>query len=174
MPLRRAFAARGGSRGKTIDYKQWTFIPGVSQGITGNGTFIGSFLSFGVPATILRVRGVSRVSFLPTGLTAEDECTVVFGLGVFSTDAVTAGAGSLPDPSAEPEYPWMWYGEAQMYSPSANFGDAMVQVALEVDTRAMRKVKPGESLAMVGQYVDVTGVPGVRVMHGQHRVLIGT
>ena len=168
-------AAAVGARGRKIDFKQWTAIPGSSQNLTANATIAGpGFLSFSAPATILRVRGYTQVAFLQAGLTLADEVDVVFGMGVFSTDAVTLGATALPDPSAEPEYPWMWYGELSMYSPNADFGDPMIQQRLELDTKAMRKVKPGESLVVVAQYVNASGIPGLRLIYPQIRVLIGT
>ena len=162
-------------RGRKIDFKQWTSIPGGSLNLSSNSTVGGpGLLAFTAPATILRVRGHVRVAFLAAGLTATDEAQVVFGLGLFSSDAVALGSTALPDPSAEAEFPWMWYGEATMYSPNADFGDPLVSVHLEIDTKAMRKVQPGKSLAMVLQYVNASGIPGLRVIYSQLRVLIGT
>ena len=160
---------------KKIDFKQWTSIPSGSVDLTVNQTFPGpGLIAFSAPATILRVRGVLRVSFLVTGLTADDEAQCVFGLAVLSSDAVTLGQSAMPDPAGEPEYPWMWYGQLIMYSPNADFGAEGMSVELPVDTKAMRKVKPGESLVMVVQYVDVTGTPGLRLSYNQMRVLLGT
>ena len=162
-------------RGRTIDFKQWTAIPGGSLNLSANGTSGGpGLLAFSIPATILRVRGHVHVAMLAGGLTATDEAEVVFGLGIFSSDAVALGSTALPDPSAEAEYPWMWYGEATMYSPNADFGDPRIQVHIPIDTKAMRKVKPAESLTMVAQYVNSSGIPGLRVIYSQLRVLIGT
>ena len=74
-----------------------------------------------------------------------------------------AGAGSMPDPSAEPEYPWIWFGETMLYSPNANFADPMINQRLEIDSKAMRKFKPGQALTIIAQYVNLVGTPGVRV-----------
>ncbi len=161
--------------GKKIDFKEWTATPGITQDFNSDQTFVASGnIAFGVPGTILRVRGVLFVSFLTSGLTADDQAAVVFGLGIFSNDAIAAGAGSLPDPSAEPEYPWMWYGEAQLHTIAANVAENGVSDRLVVDTKAMRKFKPGEGLVLVGQYVNITGLPNVVVTVGRLRVLIGT
>ena len=169
---RRVVATRPG---RTIDFKQWTAIPGGSQSVSGNTTFAGpGLLAFGIPATILRVRGHFRVSMQITGLTAGDEVTLVFGLGIFSTDATAVGASALPDPSAEAEFPWLWYQSVMLQSINADSAEPGSQTLVEVDTKAMRKIKPGQSLAMVGQYVDTVGAPGVRINMGQIRVLFGT
>ena len=114
------------------------------------------------------------MSFLSSGLTALDAADITFGLGLFATDAVNAGAGSLPDPAAEGEFPWLWYGQAIMRSPGADLAAPGAMQLLEVDTKAMRKFKPGETLAWVGQYVNITGTPGLHVDFGRTRVLIGT
>ena len=160
--------------GRTIDFKQWTFIPGGSFDFTAAGTTGGpGSLGFTQPGTILRIRGLVRVAFLVTGITADDEANVVFGIALVSTDAA-ASSTSLPDPSQEPEYPWLWYGEAIMYSPNQDFSDPMIQLELPIDSKAMRKFKPGQSLIPVAQYVDTQGTPGLRVIYSQIRVLIGT
>ena len=101
----------------------------------------------------------------------------MFGLALLSTDAVTLGATAVPDPSAEPEYPWIWYGQASMFAMTtlALGGNATAfSELLTIDSKAMRKVKPGETLTIVGQYVNVSGNPAMRVASGQTRVLIGT
>ena len=161
--------------GKTVDFKQWTGIPSGSQDQAGNGTFAGpGILNFAVPGTILRIRGFIQISMLASGLTALDEVLLTFGLGMFSTDALAVGLTALPDPNAEPEFPWIWYGGVVMTSPNADFGDPMINQRLEVDSKAMRKFKPGQGIAVVGQYVNGAGNPGVRVSMSQIRVLIGT
>ncbi len=158
--------------GKKIDFKSWSAVPGLSANISADSTFLASgFLSFLVPATILRVRGAVQAGFRTSGLTIADEASIVFGLGIFSTDAVVAGAGSLPDPSQEPDYPWMWYGEIILMAPVADFTPPLTVQRLEVDTKAMRKVKPGESLVVV---VQTQGAVAVDVSFGDIRVLVGT
>ena len=149
-------------------------MPAQSQTITADATFIPSgFLNFTIPATVLRARGAFKVAFLG-GLQIADEVEIVVGLGIFSSDAVAAGAGSLPDPAAEGEYPWLWYGAILLHSGGVDEEATWAQARVDVDTKAMRKVKPGQSLAWVAQYVDIVGTPSVRVMFDRTRVLLGT
>ena len=164
-----------GRPAKTIDFKSWSGIPGSGLSITAAGTFTtpGS-LAFGIPGTILRIRGSLVLTFLASGFTANDEAKVTFGLGLFSTDAVALGATALPDPNAEADFPWLWYGTAEMISPSGDLTAPGSQVVLDVDTKAMRKFKPGQSLQMVGEYVDRGGLPGLRISSSVMRTLIGT
>ncbi len=107
-----------------------------------------------------------------------DTMTTNLGLGIFSTDAVLAGAASLPDPGAEFDYPWLWYGGMTLRSslasgvPGSTWGPG--SQSLEIDTKAMRKVKPGQSLVMVMEHTAVNGAPVVDFDMPVLRVLIGT
>ncbi len=176
MAFRRSARGAVTRPGRKIDFKQWDFLPALSQNVTANATFLAAgFLSFLAPATILRIRGVIRVSFRLSGLTGDDACSLVFGMAVFSTDAVTLGPTALPDPAAEAEYPWIWWTDIEMFAPEmSNVTSPGETQHVIVDSKAMRKVKPGETLAIVGQYVDITGAPSMNIQVGRLRTLIGT
>ena len=152
-------------------------MPAASTTTGADTTFIPSgSLAFLSPATILRCRGLIQISFSSVGLVAGDETRLGFGLAVVSTDAVAAGAGSLPDPLGEPEYPWLWWKEINMFSiTTLDIGGtgSPLEFRQEVDSKAMRKVKPGESLTWIGQVASVSGTPAMRVRVAQTRVLIG-
>ena len=160
---------------------EWSAIPSSSLSITAAGTFLQpGILSFATVATIRRIRGVILYHLEGT-LAAGDLCVGASGLGIFSTDAVTAGAASLPDPNAEPEFPWLWYRSrhfsigpavtnATWDQPAAN---GTVAEVVEVDTKAMRKVKPGQTLALVHEYVNIVGPPPLGIEAGVFRVLLG-
>ena len=174
MAFRRV-AARVARPGRKIDFKQWSRIPGGSQNLTLGTAFAGpGILNFDIPATILRVRGVIRTMFLTTGLTAQDEATVRWGLGIFSQTAAAAGPTAMPNFGTDPEFPWLWVAESIMFSPNADFADPFIQVEHIVDTKAMRKVKPEEAITLMGFPVNVTGAPLLRVDVGDFRVLVGT
>ncbi len=170
---------RGGHVGqrvaKKIDFKQWANIPAVGLSISTSGTNIGGSLVFLVPATILRFRGRLQMQFDATQQ-AGDEMVLTFGLGVISSDAFDAGGGSVPDPAGEPEYPWLWWGAFHLHSEltlGQNQWGTNNQV-VDVDSKAMRKIKPGQSLAWVVQSVAITGAPETLIDFLQARVLIGT
>ncbi len=174
MALRRSGQTIG-RRGRTIDFKQWASIPALGTAITGDGTFQGGSVAFAVPATILRCRGFVQAAFA-SGVQVGDDMNINFGLGIVSTDAFAAGAGSMPDPAGEPEYPWLWWQEVFLNSEQVeepvSWGPGALR--LDVDTKAMRKVKPGESLVWVGEATQSLGAPEVNVDFGRTRVLIGT
>ena len=107
---------------------------------------------------------------------ANDAVKIGLGLAVISTDAFDLGATAFPDPSGEPEFPWYWWSEFHLASEGTAIEAAagIQNVRIEVDSKAMRKVKPGETLAWVVQYSDILGTPPVQILLAQVRVLIGT
>ena len=160
--------------GRVIDFKSWLGIPSISLTLTASTTVIGASLAFQGPATILRCRG--RLLFhLDETQQASDEVKIGCGLGIVSTDAFTLGATAMPDPSGDPEFPWLWWDELTFSSSLAaaeeTFGSTTREVI--VDTKAMRKIKPAESLGWVFQYTDITGTPLVDLNVSQTRVLVG-
>ncbi len=133
-------------------------------------------LAFTEAGTILRIRADFLVAF-NAATAASDACVLAFGIGLVSTDAFLASA--FPDPVAEPEYPWMWWKSILMQSTFAIDGtgtdhSGQLQHRVEVDTKAMRKFKPRQSLAFIVEYVDLNGLPPVVIVAGNARVLVGT
>ncbi len=166
--------------GKKIDFKQWSSIPGLILSSAAGGLLQGGSLAFLAPATILRCRGYVQAMFDETAQPG-DQAVLTYGLGIVSSDAFAAGAASMPDPAGEPEYPWLWWGEIFLESRWATgagnpqpAGWGPDRMRLDVDTKAMRKVKPGESLMWAIEVVSVAGGPQIEHRIGQTRVLIGT
>ncbi len=160
--------------GRVIDFKSWSFAPAFSTVLAAVGTTIGGSVLFTGPATILRVRGAVQASFDST-VQNTDQMRLVFGLGIVSTDAATLGASAVPDPGGEAEYPWLWWGSMQLRA-SANAAEGAWGTQaqkLEVDSKAMRRVKPGESLLWVVEVASVTGAPVTNIDFLQTRVFIG-
>ena len=161
--------------GKTIDYKQWVSIPLIELISASSQTVQGASIAFAIPATILRCRGQLSVAMDETKQVG-DLISIGLGLGIVSSDAFAAGAGSMPDPSGEPEYPWLWWAEFRLESFVAAGEEAWGTTArqVEFDTKSMRKVKPGQSLTWVVQFGGVAGAPVTNLQLMQTRVLIGT
>jgi len=169
----RVFRARGRG-GKKIDFKQWSFIPGIQLNPSGAATVLMGSLAFSSPATLLRLRGNGSVAM--DGETDAEDTQVTFGIGLFSTDAVTLGVTALPDPSSEPEFPWIWYDSHAIMVTNVETGvttpsDIMGAARFVIDSKAMRKIKPGESLAMLA---EVSVAANVDINVGLTRVLLGT
>ena len=169
-------ARRRSSGGRVLDMKQWSDVPRSTASIATATTTLGAgVLAFAEPATILRCRGFFQAS-LNASQQVGDTIALTIGLGIVSTDAATVGAGSMPDPGGEPEYPWLWWGSMFLRSYLAVGVNAWGISAqrLEIDTKAMRRVKPGQSLVVVVESAGVTGAPTTDLDFGQIRVLVGT
>ena len=161
--------------GRTIDFKQWTLIPSIT--LTGGtaATNLGGGLEFAVPATVLRCR--CRIgAYFDASMQAGDVMGIALGLGIVSSDAFDAGAASVPDPNVEAEYPWLWWGMTMLGSEITLGHEEYGQHSqvFEVDTKAMRKVKPRETLCWILQRTLAVGSPTTIVRIGVSRVLIGT
>ncbi len=155
--------------------KQWSFLGGQFTLLTVDATVIASASIDSTTAqTILRMIGEYSIS--PTSApVAGDRAAVGVGIGVVSSDAFAAGSGSMPDPSAEADYPWLyWANHTFSYAgvePSQ--GGAALSVRKFFDIKSMRRMKPRESLATVVQYVNLNGDPPLTFAMGVTRVLLG-
>ncbi len=159
--------------------KQWDGISGLQgQNVTASSTVLGARLSFTEASTILRMVGSWSVSPTAGGtFAADDEANITVGLGIVSSDAFEAGAASVPDPNAEPEYPWMYWEQVNVYAftaPVAGDDLGALQKYRTFDIKSMRKVKPRESLIWVAQYGDISGSPPYTIFMNAVRVLIAT
>ena len=165
------------SRGRKIDFKNWEAMPSIDLSLTADGTSLGGGLGFLQPATVLRTRGTLVIS-PSAAVVALDSVKITVGIGVVSSDAFAAGAGSIPDPDDEPEFPWLFWRSDGFFYAESSFSNGVASrtgaMRYDVDSKAMRKMKPGEALAWVVQYVDIVGAPPMKVKIATTRVLIGT
>ena len=157
---------------RVLDMKQWRGLPAHSSGVASITTVLMASLGFTEPSTILRIRGDFRAM-----LDGASDGTVqqfAFGIGVVSTDAATLGATAMPDPFGEPEYPWLFYHSANLVASilgGALIEPALAQAFVTIDSKAMRRVKPGQSLVSVLQTLLTSNTT---IDHGLVRVLVGT
>jgi len=146
-------------------------IQSVSADVTG---IVSGVVNNDHAFTVLRILG--EWSFGADSVNViDDTAAITVGVGVFSTDAATLGGTALPDPEDEPEYPWLYWKSAlfeQTVAQQHSGGDPRIARVYEIDVKSMRKVKPRESLAMVFQYRDINGAPGVNIVMSRSRVLI--
>ena len=154
--------------------KEWGAIPLSNQALTGDGTTLGGSLAFVAAATIMRCLGeyVITPTSTPTG---GDAVAIAIGLGIASTDAVTAGAGSLPDPSGEGDFPWLYWKRHAFFMADGAVAPRIANaLRMEFDVRSMRRIRPGQSLFWVSEYADIAGTPPMQCILTGVRVLFGT
>ncbi len=161
--------------GRRIDYKQWAGIPSIALELAVDSTQLGGALHFTAPATILRCRGEVLASFDETKQ-AGDRMKVSVALGIIPSDTYTLGLTAVPDPGSEPEYSWLYWNEfwLEAYEAAAEEAEGASVHRLSVDTKAMRKVRPGEALCWIVQFSNASGAPVTNVQTAGTRVLYGT
>ncbi len=163
------------SRGRRTDYT-WTQIPSLRTSFSAVGTTaISGSLSTSLSATIMRCRSLGFLCMFDATQQVGDEAFITVGLGIVPTDAV--GSATLPDPDAEPGYPWLWWGAFGLRSELAvginNLGCSVYRSGA-IDSKAMRRWKPNQSLVWVAEITSVAGapvmlfdMPGTRILVGQ-------
>ena len=165
--------ARGQSRGFRMR-KHWIGYPGIRIALTGNATFLGSVaLDPGDAGTVLRMLG-SYVIGPSSATVSNDAAEVAVGIGVFNLDALAVGATALPEPGAEPEFPWLYWACHAFHFAGTNSDPNSLASSLRTsyDSKSMRKFKPGEGIVMVGEYLDVNGNPPLTFVSSVTRVLV--
>ena len=165
---------RGRVRGPRMA-KHWHFLAGSVNSLTGDTTILIASLALDGPFTVLRMLGEYTIGLSAVPVAA-DTARVCVGIGVVSTDAAALGSTAVPDPDAEPDYPWLYWRSHPFNYPSAASEPASEQsgVRTTFDVKSMRKLKPRESLALIAQYVDVSGAPPLTLASGVTRVLVAT
>ena len=154
--------------------KEWTGSLVAQNSMSSNATALAGSVGFAIPGTILRILG-EYVIGLTSDAVATDNCTLTVGIGIVSSDAVAAGAASMPDPTDEPNYPWLyWMSHGFTFEAAQSVGGPAEQVRHSFNVQLMRRFKPGQTLAMVLQYENVAGNPPLTILTSVYRVLIGT
>ena len=122
--------------------------------------------------TLLRTRGELLLEL--NTVAPNERATVAVGIAMVSGRAVAAGAASLPRPGTEGSYPWLWHGWMNVtgLSEAAVINDFVVE-RRTIDSKAMRKMKEDESMALVLEVCESTDQTGTLLISGGFRVLSG-
>ncbi len=120
------------------------------------GTNVG--LSSAGGLTLIRTRGWLGIHLDPT--TIADALQVGVGLGVFSSDAFAAGGGSMPGPLTEVDYDWVFHTVRVMgpsFTATEDGTNILHNVWVDVDSKAMRKLKPNQVLGWIAEVTILSG-----------------
>ena len=110
--------------------------------------------------TLVRCRGAGQFRFRPAA--ANDVHLVGLGLIVASNDAVTTGPGAVPSPTDDADAEWIWH---RLFQPAVAFAayaatDFQGYVEnFEIDSKAMRKLHPGDTLVLIADGVQLSATP---------------
>ncbi len=107
---------------------------------------------------------------------AGDDATITIGVGIVTADAAALGTTAMPDPQAEPNFPWLWWKSIPVgyNNASVTQGEAAAGASrVTWESKAMRRVKGGQAIAIIAQYGDLSGTPPITVVLGATRMLLG-
>ena len=114
------------------------------------GIFGSTGFTFTVAGTLTRVRGRIAVTLDPAAV--DEHAMILAGLMIVSADGFSAGNAPEIFTGFADEASWVWQGQLYVSSGAeAAIVTDQLSTELVVDTKAMRKVKPGQTLALVFQ-----------------------
>ena len=164
--------ARRGSRMT----KQWITQDGAQSILTTNTTQSPAGINFSGGGTIIRSMGEYVISATPSP-TALDSVFIGMGIIVMNEDTfTTGGTAALPDPIDDGEAPWLYRQVHPFFFAETAVGNASAAASVRkaFDVKSMRRVRGDQTIAMVIQYLDITGAPPVTVTVGSTRYLLAT
>ncbi len=158
---------RGG--GRRTDYS-WIGAQFAQTVLTGTQGLIQSFEPGGT-FTLMRSCGSLLIKGTPDAVA--DDVVVGLGITIVSTDASASGGTALPNPITDANQSWLWHQFVGLSAGSAGLlGDDIGSVhRVEIDSKAMRRMKTNQSIVLVGilsnsQYAAVITTGGIRFLLG--------
>ncbi len=148
------------NRGRRTDY-EWSG-GNFSAAEASGGSSVGTLVTINVPGTLMRIRGNVLVSI--DGPTDGDKVIAAMGIILVTEEALAAGASAIANPGDinDLDAPWIWHQFLPLQSQaivSTSAGQQFMRV--EMDSKAMRKVKPTQSLVFRTANVALSGTPAV-------------
>ena len=102
--------------------------------------------------TIVRTRG--EIHVIPAAFAADVQIVGAFGMCVVSTDAAAAGIASIPGPFDDADWDgwfvWQSFGLTYNFDTAVS-GRDVAGYRMEVDSKAMRKLGPNDTVAIVAE-----------------------
>ena len=158
------------SRGRRTDY-QWSGSSGSAVGVGATQALASGGVTINAPGTIVRIRG--HVSVQMDVGAADDSIACAVGIIVVNDDALAIGATAIPSPSDDLDADWIWHGwfalRAMQTSNEGLAGGAAA--SREIDSKAMRRVKQNDNLAVMFDNNVLTGSPTADLTYGIRALL---
>ena len=154
----------------------WGFgVDVLTQSMSTSTKLIGTTsLTVGEQQTIVRIRGHLHLTLL-TGAASGDGFIGAAGIALVNSDAFAQGINSIPGPLTDAHWnAWMWHSFWDVRVLTGTFSDGVnagsVQQRLEIDTKAMRKWDPAETLVLMLEGVE-SGTAAME-FNGDSRILL--
>jgi len=157
-----ARARRGGT--KKIDFVEWSGQLGIEMAMASNVGAIITVITSLQAATLLRTRGEILASI--DGPVDNDACSVACGITVVTEEQLAVGLTAVPDPAVDLDADWLWHGFIPLKAQAGTGVGASLNVVgvahrLTIDSKAMRKLRPTNSLVFAAKNSGLAGTPAV-------------
>ncbi len=161
--------ARARSRaGRRADYTwQGTCF---SVALASSAQSISESFVVGSTSTLMRSRG--SVIGSVDGAVDNDKACVAVGLIVVTEEQLAAGAASVPSPHDDLDAEWIWHGFLLLQAQGTSTDQPGLTSRLEIDSKAMRRMKQTQSIVFAADNTPLAGTPAVDVTFGV-RHLVG-
>ena len=159
---------------KTRRNRQWSLGPSGTISRTASGSTIFATGSQAlVELTQLRLRGFLKI-YITSGAAAAEGYNGAVGIGICNENAFAAGVASVNIPVTDMGWDgWLWHSffavNAITGTPADGVNAATYGINMEVDSKAMRKIKTGDILYAATEVTEV-GTSNLR-LDLQSRVL---
>ncbi len=156
------------SRGRRADYF-WLAMTGEIESLdiaTATAGLGDTQINYVESQTLMRLRGQYAVQLDATAV--NERALVAFGIIKVKTAAAAGGVATIPTPFTEPSADWIWYDYLWVSSGAeAAVVDDMLFARGQIDSKAMRRVKPDESIIFVAEIAETNDQGGtVDIMYG--------
>ena len=151
-----ARSRRGFSQGHTRPRRttEWGFGPGGNtvQIFSASGeAILGSGISADEEVTIVRLRGLLSCYLTTTVAGVNEGFHGAVGIGICTEDAFGVGTTAMPDPLADLAWDgWMWHSFFDIHANTSTLSDGVNAVSasqrIEVDSKAMRRLMESDVL----------------------------
>jgi len=147
----------GFNRIRSANRRKTVWVGTADQGEIAVGAGLSVLISSFAPdalsilkATVVRTRGIFVVH--PTALTGDSTYGGAYGLGIVSDEAFAAGAASIPRPFDDDDWAgWLVHGYYGGHFEFDIDGNTFSPAPMAIDSKAMRKVGPNETLVWVAE-----------------------
>jgi len=121
------------------------------------------------PWTIVRARGIMFIESDQSAASEQQSMTI--GHCVVSDQAVAIGITAVPTPNTDGDSDLWYVYQSLMTAQGAGTVDSQLGIAVEYDSRAMRKVEDGAQLIVVAESDNAALTDGLNLRH-RGRILI--
>ena len=152
--------------GRPSDFN-WQGLLGIKFALSAGTTALAQVNNPQTASTLMRSRGEVQASI--DGPVDGDAVVASVGLIVVTEEQLAVGVTAVPNPADDLDAEWIWHGFILLQAQAGTAVGASLNVGqvagrLSVDSKAMRRMKQGQSVVFVGDNNALAGSPAIDIM----------